>query len=127
MPNDAERRVEPYVTPPMTRRRLQLDTYEYHMPFNYPNITVARRYLHGMEFHGVEMNPVNSVGVDDEHHPPDTITIAEDHPIVRVAVIGSACVPPGFVQLEAEVTDDFHKPEDVPNVSAVRYRVNNLW
>jgi len=127
MPDASEKRVAPYVTPPMTRRRLRLETYEYHMPFNYPNVTVDRRYQRGMEFHGVEMNPINSVAADDENHPPDTITIAEDQPIVRVAVIGSACVPPGFIQLEAEVTEDFHKPEDVPGVTAVRYRVNNLW
>ncbi len=124
---DAQKRVEPYPDPPMARERLNLVTYEYRMPFNYPNITVQRRYLRGKEFHGVEINAVNSVGVDDRHDPPDYITVTEDHPIVRVVVIGSACTPPGFVQLEAEPLEEFEKPVDVPGTSAVRYRIGNLW
>lgn len=107
MSADTEQRVEPYPDPPQKRERLQLDTYEYHMPFNYANITVSRRYLRGQEFHGVEMNPVNSIGTDREHHPPDSITIEEEHPIVRVVAMGSACVP-GWVQCEAPPTDEFH-------------------
>lgn len=122
-----EKRVAGYPDPPQTRQCLELRTYEYHMPFNYPNIDVALRYMRGREFHGVEMNSVNSIGIDTDHHAPDTITITEDDPIVRVAVIGSACTPPGFVQLEAEPTAEFHKPVDVPGASAVRYRINNLW
>jgi len=127
MTADAERRVEPYPDPPATPERLVMETYEYHMPFNYSNVVVDRRYLRGQEFHGVEMNPVNSIGMDGEHLPPDTITIEHPDPIVRVAVIGSACVPPGFVQLEAEPIEGFHRPVAPPNVSAVRYRVTNLW
>jgi len=73
------------------------------------------------------MNPVNTINMDEKHHPPDTITIEENDAIVRVVVIGSACVPPGFVQLEAEPLEGFYKPVDVANVSAVRYRVSNLW
>lgn len=104
-----------------------METYEYDMPFNYPNILVDLRYLRGMEFHGVEMNPVNSVGDDEHHYPADTIEIVEDNPIVRVAVIGSACTPPGFVTLEAEPAPEYHKPEDVSGTAALRYRVDNLW
>jgi hypothetical protein len=130
-----EKRVESYPHPPQTRRRLVLDTYEYHMPFNYENITVSRRYFHSTEFHGVELNPVNSVAKPPkECLPPDVITIAEDRPIVRVVVMGSACVPPAFVQLEAKVLDDFTSQlagygVDVypPGVEAARFRVNNLW
>lgn len=122
-----KRRVEPYPHPPMRRERLVMETYEYQMPFNYANITVSRRYMRGMEFHGVEMNPVNSIGMDDQHLGPDTIEITEADPIVRVAVIGSACVPPGFVQLEAEPLPELHSDVDVPGVLAVRYRVGNLW
>ncbi len=122
-----EQRVDPYPDPPQTRIKMVTETYEYHLPFNYANITVARQYQKGREFHGVEMNPVNSVAQDDRHLPPDTITIVETDPIVRVAVIGSACVPPGYVSLEAEPTEDFYSPVDVPGVAAVRYRVNNLW
>ena len=123
----SEKRVKPYPEPVMKRGKMVLETYEYHMPFNYANITLNRRYLRGQEFHGVEMNPVNSVARDKRHLPPDTIEIVESEPIVRVAVIGSACVPPGYVQLEAEPLEEFHRPVDVPGVLAVRYRVNNLW
>lgn len=121
------KRVEPYPEAPMTRDRLETETYEYHMPFNYPNITVERRYLKGQEWHGVEINPVNSIGADEQHLPPDTITVVEDMPIVRVVVMGSACVPPGYIQLEAEPLDEFYKPVDVRETAAVRYRINNLW
>ncbi len=128
MTADASKRVEPYPDPPATPERLVMETYEYAMPFNYANIVVDRRYLRRQqEFHGVEMNPVNSLGVSGEHYPPDTITIEQADPIVRVAVIGSACTPPGFVQLEADPIEEFFRPADVPGVSAVRYRVTNLW
>ncbi len=127
MSKDDGKRVEGYPDPPMTRVRLEMETYEYHMPFNYPNITVDRLYQRGQEWHGVEMNPINSIGADEEHLPPDSITVVEERPIVRVAVIGSACVPPGFIQLEAEPLDEFYKPVDARGTAAVRYRVNNLW
>ena len=123
----SEKRVAPYPNPVMKREKMALETYEYHMPFNYANITLNRRYLRGQEFHGVEINPVNSIGADKRHLPPDTIEIVESEPIVRVAVIGSACVPPGFVQLEAEPLSEFYREVDVPGAAAVRYRINNLW
>ena len=127
MATESQRRVDPYPDPPKERQRLEMETYEYRMPFNYPNVTVNRRYLKGMEFHGVEMNPINSIGMDQEHLPPDNITIEEDDPIIRVVVIGSACTPPGWVQVEAFPTPDFHKPVDVPGTAATRFRINNLW
>ncbi|MBN2301950.1 MAG: hypothetical protein JXN60_05480 [Lentisphaerae bacterium] len=121
-------RVPPYPHDVMEREELDLTTYQYHMPFNYGNITVNRRYLtDAMEFHGVEMNPVNSVGADSKHYPPDTIVICEKEPIVRVVVIGSACVPPGFVQLECMPEASFYSSVDVPGVSAARFRIENLW
>ena len=124
----SERRVHPYPDPPRTREELVTKTYEYHMPFNYENITVSRHFFHGTELHGVEMSPVNSVrDVPGKPVPPDTIAIAEDEPIVRVVVIGSACQPPGFVQLEAETTEEFTRPVDVPAVMPVRCRIGNLW
>lgn len=122
-----KKRVEPYADAVMERDKLVLETYEYHMPFNYPNITVDRQGSRGQDFHGVEMSPVNSVDTDGRHLPPDSITVVEDKPIVRVVVVGSACVPPGFVQLEAEPLEQFYKPVDVPGAAAVRYRINNLW
>ena len=42
-------------------------------------------------------------------------------------VIGSACQPPGFIQLEAEPTEEFTRPIDVPAVMPVRCRIGNLW
>tara|TARA_B100001013_G_scaffold299235_2_gene200311 strand:- start:871 stop:1602 length:732 start_codon:yes stop_codon:yes gene_type:complete len=131
-----EKRVRTYPHPPQRRQRFELETYEYHMPFNYENVTVNRRYFVSTEFHGVELNPVNSVAATrpKENLPPDTITITDDQPIVRVAVIGSACVPPGFVQLEAKVLDDFtshlagYGADVYPEgVEAPRFRINNLW
>ncbi len=124
----SEKRVHPYPDPPMKREKLVTETYEYHMPFNYQNVTVSRRFFHGAEFHGVEMNPVNSVrDRPGRPFPPDTIEIVEDAPIVRVVVIGSACQPPGFIQLEAEPTEEFFRPLDVRGVMPVRYRIGNLW
>ena len=123
----SERRVDPYPHRPMKRERLVTETYEYRMPFNYENIEVKRRYFRGNEFHGVEMNPVNSVGEKDEHLPLDTIEVREDRPIVRVVVMGSACVPPGFIQLEAEPLPGFYSDVAVLGTEAVRFRINNLW
>lgn len=37
------------------KERLRLETYEYHMPFNYPNVVVWRKQMRGEEFHGVEL------------------------------------------------------------------------
>lgn len=125
--SDETRKVGGYPYPPQTRERIKTETYEYHMPFNYPNIAVDLRYLRGQEFHGVEMNPVNAIGAEMNHHPADTITIVEDDPIVRVAVIGSACTPPGFVTLEAEPIPEFYKPVDVSQTAALRFREDNLW
>lgn len=41
------------------KERLELVTYEYDMPFNYPNITVWRQYAAGNEFHGLELATSN--------------------------------------------------------------------
>ena len=37
------------------RKELILKTYEYDLPFNYPNITVYRKDYDGGEFHGIEL------------------------------------------------------------------------
>lgn len=123
----SERRVEPFPDPPGEPGELLLRTYEYHHPFNYPNVEVERRYLRTGEFHGLEMNPVSSVGERAEHLPPDAIVIRHEAPIVRVAVIGSACQPPGYVQVEAEPLDSFYRDNHVPGTTAARFRVGNLW
>ncbi len=46
--------------PQMKRERLEFVTYEYDMPFNYPNITVWRKDMRGNEFHGVELATQNA-------------------------------------------------------------------
>ena len=121
-----EQRVEPYDDPVRTKRELCFKTYEYEFPFNYPNVTVVRTYA-GQEAHGVELNTVNSRSPDAEHLPADHIDFVEDSPVVRVVVIGSACNPPGYVTVEAEPCDDFRHWMEVPTVTPVRFRADNLW
>ena len=59
---------------------------------------------------------------------PDVIIIEEEQPIVRVAVIGSACTPPGYVMLEAEPYEDFYSRGDFIRCAApLRFRQDNLW
>ena len=63
-------------------------------------------------------------------HPnqPDSITIEEDKPIVRVVVIGGACTPPGFVMLEAEPYEEFYRRGDFIRCTApLRFKQGDLW
>ncbi|HIE03261.1 MAG TPA: hypothetical protein EYP61_00730 [Candidatus Latescibacteria bacterium] len=121
-----DRQVPPYPDQPQERVELLLRTYEYRHPFNYPNIRVERRYRGG-ESHGLEMNPINTRSPDPEHLPADRIVITEELPIVRVAVIGSACTPPGYVTLEAEPVDGFRREDELEEVMPVRFRADGLW
>ena len=58
----------------------------------------------------------------------DCIIIEEDQPIVRVAVIGSACTPPGYVMLEAQPCEEFYRRGDFIRCTApVRFKQSNLW
>ena len=129
MSNNDNKRVEPYPESPMTRKVLEMETYEYHLPFNYENITVNRRYLRGQEWHGIEINPVNSIGADGTHYPPDNIIITEDRPIVRVVVIElpvliAAIVDVVFVNLNME--NSLHIFDDTRNVSATVEQIKRL-
>ncbi len=89
---------------------------EYWAPFNYPNFCVelgrTDPYV-GAEF--------NEDGVELDEAPYGAITFIEDDPIVGVEVIGSACVPPGFVQLFAEPVD-WKFPR-----TGIKMKVDNLW
>jgi len=89
---------------------------EYWAPFNYPNIQVelgrTQPYV-GAEF--------NHDGVELDVPPYGAITITEDESIVGVTVIGSACVPPGFVILHAEPVE-WKYPR-----SGVKMRIDGLW
>jgi len=82
---------------PQIREVSRTKTYTYWAPFNYPNFCVelgrTDPYV-GAEF--------NTDGVELDVPPYGAITFVEDEPIVGVDVIGSACVPPGFVQVFAE-------------------------
>jgi hypothetical protein len=58
----------------------------------------------------------------------DCIIITEDEPIVRVAVIGSACTPPGYVMLEVEPEEEFYRRNDFIRCTApVRFKQSGLW
>ena len=124
----SEKRVPPYPDAVQTREELIMRTYEYRFPFNYPNMTVERRYAGG-EFHGVELFPIAKVDPPKASSglPAEAIVAVEEDPIVRVAVIGSACTPPGYVTLEAEPWEGFRRPDEMGEVMPVRFRINNLW
>lgn len=70
----------------------------------------------------------NSQSICISDNAGDSIIIEEDKPIVRVAVIGSACTPPGYVMLEAVPCDDFYRRGDyVRSTAPVRFKQSNLW
>ena len=57
----------------------------------------------------------------------DCIVVREDKPIVRVVVIGSACTPPGYVQVECEELESWRRDDELRDIMPVRFRTNNLW
>jgi len=122
-----KRKIKPYPDSEQKRVEIETRTFEYHFPFNYKNIRHCA-YCNDPAGHGIEINPVNSV--DSRTHddiPADYIEIKEDQPIVRVVVIGSACTPPGYVQLEADPSRGFRRPDESDFVMPVRMRAENLW
>jgi hypothetical protein len=123
-----DKRIEGYPgDPPQERELLHLKTYEYRMPFNYPNATVDRVW-HGRESVGVELFPIKQTDIHVQSGlPADSIVIEEDEPIVRVAVIGSACTPPGYVTLEAELVEGQRRGDELIRSLPVRFRADNLW
>ncbi len=89
---------------------------EYWAPFNYPNFCVELGRIDpyvGAEF--------NEDGVELDEPPYGAITFVEGDPIVGVEVIGSACVPPGFVELFAEPLE-WKFPR-----TGIKMKVDNLW
>lgn len=117
--------------PVQKRVRLVTEAYEYEAPFKYANITVKRFDMMGRESHGVEMNMVNYHHPQGEQEPhdleADSITLVEKDPIVRVVVMGSACTPPGYVQLECDPIPEWRNTYEIPGVLPPRFRINNLW
>ena len=125
----ADKRITGYPNdPPRERKALNLTTYEYEFPFNYPNVVVDRVWVGG-ERHGIELFPIKTTdgSTATTQLPADWIVIEEDEPMVRVVVIGSACTPPGSILVECDTIDSFrHDGENERAVSA-RFRVDNLW
>ena len=56
----ADKRITGYPNdPPRERKALNLTTYEYEFPFNYPNVLVDRVWVGG-ERHGIELFPIKT-------------------------------------------------------------------
>jgi len=89
---------------------------EYWAPFNYDNFYVELGRTD--PYVGAEYN---TDGVELDVPPYGAITFVEDEPIVGVDVIGSACVPPGYVQLFAEPVE-WKYPR-----TGVKMKVDGLW
>ena len=108
---------------PQVRQAYRPVVYEYWAPFNYPNMRVelGRGEPDGLAtkpYTGAEYNPD---GVELDVPPYGAITVEEEEPIVGVTVIGSACVPPGYVLLVAEpVTWKYPR-------TGVKMKVSGLW
>ncbi len=111
--------------------RMVTEVYEYDMPFKYDNIKVVRWFVPGREGHGVELGVINAIPQDGLADPipfeADNILVEEKNPIVRVAVIGSACTPPGYIQLDCEPIPEWRNAWESVSVMPVRFRAENLW
>jgi hypothetical protein len=89
---------------------------EYWAPFNYDNFCVELGRTD--PYVGAEYN---TDGVELDEPPYGAITFVEDEPIIGVEVIGSACVPPGFIQIFAEPVE-WKYPR-----TGVKMKVDGLW
>jgi hypothetical protein len=89
---------------------------EYWAPFNYDNFCVELGRTD--PYVGAEYN---TDGVELDVPPYGAITFVEEEPIIGVDVIGSACVPPGYVQLFAEPLE-WKYPR-----TGVKMKVDGLW
>jgi hypothetical protein len=123
--------------PVRERREMVLRTFEYEVPFKYHNVVVHRSIIGG-EPHGFELGVVPDgmlenfryTGIGDEtesNRHADGIVITEESSIVRVAVVGSACTPPGYVTLEGDPIDSWRNHDEVEECMPVRMRIENLW
>ena len=119
--------VQPYTDTVQEPEELTLKTFEYCMPFNYRNVKVQRAYKGG-EFHGVELFPIYAEqGRTTTGLPAEHIELTESHPIVRLAVIGSACTSPGWIQIECDPVKDFRRQDEIEQILPTRFRVDGLW
>jgi len=126
---------------PQQRKAFELVHYQYDAPFFYDNfrLELGRPWENATnrvaddlpeEKWGIlseDLRPgyvgaeFNMDGVELDIPPYGSITFVEDDPIVEVTVIGSACVPPGYVLLFGEPVE-WKYPR-----SGVKMRVDNLW
>ena len=123
------RRVVGYPDEPVQERKeISLRTYEYKVPFNYLNIDVDRVWTGG-EKHGMELYAIKTTDgtTASTQAPGDAIVITEEDPIVQVAVVGSACTPPGSIMIEATTIDGEAHPGENKDALPVRFRIDNLW
>ena len=113
---------------PREKKELHLKTYEYEFPFNYPNVKVDRVWVGG-EHHGIELFPIKTTDGQSATSglSSDWISIEEDEPIVRIAVIGSACTPPGSILVECDPVEGFRHDGEKEAPLTARFRVDNLW
>ncbi len=128
-PPKEERAVKPFADPLQNVIEFQTKTREYHHPFNYKNVT-HHCYCEDPSNSGLELNPVNTVDGrtdSDKREPGDYLEIIEADPVVRVVVIGSACTPPGYVDIEVEPCEGFRRPDEVDELMPTRFRIENLW
>jgi hypothetical protein len=89
---------------------------EYWAPFNYDNFCVELGRTD--PYVGAEYN---TDGVELDVPPYGAITFVEEEPIIGVEVVGSACVPPGYIQLFAEPLE-WKYPR-----TGVKMKANGLW
>jgi len=89
---------------------------EYWAPFQYPNFCVELGRTD--PYVGAEYN---SDGVELDEPPYGAITFVEDEPIIGVDIVGSACVPPGYVLLFGEPVE-WKYPR-----TGVKMKANGLW
>ena len=126
---------------PQVRKTYDLVHYEYDAPFFYENfrLELGRPWENATnhvkedvseEEWGImtpELKPgyvgaeFNSDGVELDVPPYGCITFVEDDPIVEVTVIGSACVPPGYIMLFGEPVE-WKYPR-----SGVKMQATGLW
>ncbi len=126
---------------PQDRKPFQVVHYQYDAPFFYPNFRVelGRPWENATNraepdvpdeqwgemsealrpgYVGAEFNPD---GVELDVPPYGCITFVEDDPIIEVTVIGSACVPPGYILLFGEPVEWSYWR------TGVKMRAEGLW
>jgi hypothetical protein len=126
---------------PQVRGQFRIEHYQYDAPFFYPNFRVelGRPWENASnnsradvpdEIWGIttdELKPdyvgaeINADGVELDVPPYGAITFVEYEPIVEVTVIGSSCVPPGYIMIYGEPVEWKYWR------TGIKMKVDNLW